>query len=195
MHSPAVLFPLPEQKSKNEGILCKSPTYETGCGINYRFYLSKKAPPSIQRHLSSPKERKRNLVKKSSQSATQWQNYSCAPPPLPVFHPVPIVQIVHLVYRQNPAVKTISSLPLPYSSPLSTKRAAPRGWEAALAGKKKKTLSLFYYTSSGDSQRKETMLNFLPNALFTALSSVSSSAPLFMLIFLTGVSGLSTGST
>ena len=25
------------------------------------------------------------------------------------------------------------------------------------------------YTSSGDSQRKETMLNFLPNALFTAL--------------------------
>lgn len=88
--------------------------------------------------------------------------------------------------------------PFPPSSlflPLSTKRAAPRGWEAALAGKKKKTLSLFYYTSSGDSQRKETMLNFLPNALFTALSSVSSSAPLFMLIFLTGVSGLSTGST
>ena len=37
--------------------------------------------------------------------------------------------------------------------------------------------------------------SFLPNALFTALSSVSSSAPLFMLIFLTGVSGLSTGST
>ena len=51
------------------------------------------------------------------------------------------------------------------------------------------------YTSSGDSHRKETMLNFLPNALFTALSSVSSSAPLFMLIFLTGVSGLFTGST
>jgi hypothetical protein len=44
MHSPAALFPLPEQKSKNEGILCKSPTYETGCGINYRFYLSRKAP-------------------------------------------------------------------------------------------------------------------------------------------------------
>ena len=51
------------------------------------------------------------------------------------------------------------------------------------------------YTSSGDSHRNETMLNFLPNALFTALSSVSSSAPLFMLIFLTGVSGLLTGST
>ena len=29
------------------------------------------------------------------------------------------------------------------------------------------------YTSSGDSQRKETMLNFLPNALFTELSAVN----------------------
>lgn len=97
----------------------------------------------------------------------------------------PITPIIPII----PIIPIFLSLP-----PRSTKRAAPRGWEAALAGKKKKN-SLFYYTSSGDSQRKETMLNFLPNALFTALSSVSSSAPLFMLIFLTGVSGLSTGST
>lgn len=137
--------------------------------------------------------RKRNLVKKSSQSATHWQNYSCATPPLPVFHPVPIVQIVHLVYRQNPAVKTIPSLPLP-SLPGAQKEPLPVDGKRRWPGRRKK-LSLFYYTSSGDSQRKETMLNFLPNALFTALSSVSSKAPLFMLIFLTGVSGLSTGST
>ena len=77
--------------------------------------------------------------------------------------------------------------------PRSTKRAAPpSSWES---GPDKTLLSSLSYTSSGDSQRKDTMLNFLPNALFTALSSVSSKAPLFMLIFLTGVSGLFTGST
>ena len=81
-------------------------------------------------------------------------------------------------------------------SPLKHKKSRSP-WMGSGAGREeeKNSLSLFYYTSSGDSQRKETMLNFLPNALFTALSSVSSSAPLFMLIFLTGVSGLSTGST
>lgn len=95
----------------------------------------------------------------------------------------------HYPYKPSNPYKPYLAFP-----PRSTKRAAPRGWEAALTGKKKK-LSLFYYTSSGDSHRKDTMLNFLPNALFTALSSVSSRAPLFMLIFLTGVSGLFTGST
>lgn len=79
------------------------------------------------------------------------------------------------------------------SSPEHKKSRSP--WMGSGADREEEKLSLFYYTSSGDSQRKETMLNFLPNALFTALSSVSSSAPLFMLIFLTGVSGLSTGST
>lgn len=81
----------------------------------------------------------------------------------------------------------------PIPPPERKKSRSP--WMGSGAGREEEKLSLFYYTSSGDSQRKETMLNFLPNALFTALSSVSSSAPLFMLIFLTGVSGLSTGST
>lgn len=101
-----------------------------------------------------------------------------------------IVQSVPTVYRRNPAVK--QSLPLPYSSLEYKKGRSPSSRES---GPDKTLPSSLSYTSSGDSQRKDTMLNFLPNALFTALSSVSSKAPLFMLIFLTGVSGLFTGST
>lgn len=100
-----------------------------------------------------------------------------------------IVQSVPTVYRRNPAVKQSLSC---FPSPEHKKSRSPSSRES---GPDKTLLSSLSYTSSGDSQRKDTMLNFLPNALFTALSSVSSNAPLFMLIFLTGVSGLFTGST
>ena len=100
-----------------------------------------------------------------------------------------IVQSVPTVYRRNPAVKQSLSC---FPSPERKKGRSPSSWES---GPDKTLPSSLSYTSSGDSQRKDTMLNFLPNALFTALSSVSSKAPLFMLIFLTGVSGLFTGST
>lgn len=80
----------------------------------------------------------------------------------------------------------------PIPPPERKKSRSPSSRES---GPDKTLPSSLSYTSSGDSQRKDTMLNFLPNALFTALSSVSSKAPLFMLIFLTGVSGLFTGST
>lgn len=100
--------------------------------------------------------------------------------------------------RQELRVKPILSIPLTLPSPEHKKAPLPplcpgkRRWSDSSSLSSVLPLS---YTSSGDSQRKDTMLNFLPNALFTALSSVSSSAPLFMLIFLTGVSGLLTGST
>lgn len=100
--------------------------------------------------------------------------------------------------RQELRVKPILSIPLTLPSlRLSAKKRRSPSVRESGAGQTLLLSSVLplSYTSSGDSQRKETMLNFLPNALFTALSSVSSRAPLFMLIFLTGVSGLLTGST
>lgn len=90
--------------------------------------------------------------------------------------------------------KVLPLIPLlfPPLPPDATAPLPPRMGKRRCAGMNKLS---FCYTSSGDSQRKETILNFLPNALFTALSSVSSREPLFILTCLAGVSGLLTGST